>query len=376
MKRNAMTPLQFAILTFLFLFGGSLLTFSPYRAEEGAWESAVLGAFMGVLWLGFLSCVPQASGLARRGVCLCLSGLLALLLGLSVVDFGAFWEGEVMAQMPGAIGGLILLLLALYAARRGGKGLGRYGESCLLGLFPLLAILLFGMIGGKGANLMPEGVETMRKALKTAPFVLLSSFGDAIALWVMMPFVIAPSSPEASASARAGAKVEKSLFPKASRLFAGKSPSRRGLFLGGIAAAALFCVTVLGTQARLGGDALTGATYPFVQASEKMHEGVLSPLFLLFTVTVYSVRLGVLLFSLGTCLGEFLPEEKRHLAPSAAAGAICIFLGTSALVPNLTEMVRKSFILPIVLILFEFFLPFFIFVISFLEKRLDLREKI
>ncbi len=371
--KHRITPLQLSLITFCFLFGGSLLAHTPARAESGALLAALGGIALGLVYLCFLSALSRRRASPPRPLCLLYALLFLLLFTLSLADFGTFWNSQIMPTLPPAIAALSLLLLSLYAVSRGMSAIGRYGECLIPILIPLLLILLPGLIGGDPARLLPGGKEALLQGAKGSFFVFLSTFGDTLALALLSPALLSPQDQDASVFARAGAAAGEDLFPT----LRGKGPKslKGALLFGAIPASILFLLTTAAARCALPAHAQAQTPYPLAKASTLLHEGIFSPLFLLLLSLLYTVRVMVLLIACASMLAPLLPSPARPHVPHALCAAVSFFLAALPLLPRLALSARESLALLLFLIFSELILPFFDFLLSFLPKRLDQNEK-
>ncbi len=378
-----LTYLQFGFLTFSFLYGGTLLSPGAYNAGRGAWIAALIGSAAGLLWLFALGRFSEAEtkigsrnglgSIAYRIACL---GTLFLLLSLSLADFGVFWNREVMPSLSPVLCSMALFTVSLYAVFHGTAAIGRFAELSIFALIPLLLILFPGLLSGQISRLYLSSSEEMLLPIaKSSLGVLVSTFGDSLALSILASDVISVRSDSATVFARASASASKDTFPLINRLRPKRHPLTAALLFGGAGAALLFILTVVGNQARLGSDVLSAVAYPVSFASKLLHHEVLDPFFIFCLTLLYTVKAMVLLLACCKLLAGLLPQAIAFAAPVAITQLSFFFFLLLAFLPRLTDEAEKSPFLLLLLILFEFLVPVFHGFSIFIKKDLTNREK-
>ena len=290
---------------------------------------------------------------------------------LNLADFGTFWQSEIMSSLPAPICALLLFAIALYAAFRGISAVGRFSQLCAFLILPLLFLLFTGVFKGSLENLsVPEVSDALRPITKSTLGYLLSSFGDCLALAVLIPFVISANSDEASVWARASTKASPLPMKQPS-----SAPARLPIILGGAGAAILFALTVLSNQARLGSDALDHAGYPAVFASRLLHSHLTEPLFTLCLTLLYTVKITVLLLACHVILSTFLPSKSPKIPLLSLTllvlGFLLFYIGKE----SIAILARSSFPVLVFLTVLEGIVPLFRTFSIILKKRFDKTEK-
>lgn len=384
MRVEKLTLLQFAFLSFSFVYGGTLLAPGAYAAGEGAWLAALLGCGAGVGWLFFLGRWseaekrwPKKKGAAFFFFRLTMLVLLLLLLFFSLGDFGTFCSLEVIPSLSPALCAMTLFAVSLYAVFRGVGVIGRFAELSAFLLLPLLLLLFPGLLEGDLAGLGISDIETaVFPVLKSGLGVFVSMFGDCLALSVLAADVISLNTEKATVFARASAQASREIFFKGKPFLSHRHPIASALVLGGGGAAVLLILTVIGNQVQLGAEALAEARYPTALSSALLHKEVLNPFFLLCLMLLYTVKAMVLLSACFRLLSSFLPKTKQGVALALISMLAFSFFLLLSLFPNLLDIVKRPVATLVILLLFEFGLPLFYGFFSFIQKRFDKRKKV